>query len=60
LGEFNLQKIESCLFIRDYALGQETAERCEELLPKGSSYWFLYMEYYFLLAMQTEHFERDQ
>jgi hypothetical protein len=55
-GEFNLQKLESCLFLRDYILGQETAERLEKLLPKGSGMWFLYMENYFLLAMQTEHY----
>ncbi len=57
-GEFNLQKMESCLYLRDYILGQETAERLEQLLPKGSSLWFLYIENYFLLAMQTEHYER--
>jgi hypothetical protein len=56
LGEFNLQKMESCLYIRDYDLGEATARMCEKLLPAGRNLWFLYMETYFLLAMQTEHF----
>jgi hypothetical protein len=58
LGEFNLQKMESCLYIRDYDLGERTANRCEELLPQGRNLWFLYKETYFLLAMQTEHYQR--
>jgi hypothetical protein len=57
-GEFNLQKMESCLYIRNYELGEATAKKCEELLPAGRNLWFLYMETYFLLAMQTEHFLR--
>lgn len=57
-GEFNLQKLESCLFARNYELGTETAKRCQELLPEGSNNWFLYMENFFLLAMQTGHYQK--
>lgn len=58
LGEFNLQKMESCLYTRNYELGENTSSQCKELLPTGSNLWFLYMEIYFLLAMQTDHYSK--
>jgi hypothetical protein len=44
------------LFLRDYELGYASVQKCALLFPKGSNNWFVYMEYYFLLTMHTQHF----
>jgi hypothetical protein len=61
LAEFSLQKLVCYLTLREYEKGKETAIRCEELYPKDSNpNWFIYMEYYFFLAMHTEHFSEAE
>jgi hypothetical protein len=56
LGEFEITKLNCYLFLRDYELGYASVQKCALLFPKGSNNWFVYMEYYFLLTMHTQHF----
>lgn len=58
LGELEINRLESYLYLRDYENGSETALRCAAYFPVGRNNWFYYMEYYFLLAMHTLRFER--
>ncbi len=51
-----LIKISSYLQLRDYENGRVNAEKCLELVPEGSNNWFVFLEYYFLLAMHTENY----
>ncbi|HET6511428.1 MAG TPA: hypothetical protein VFH43_04505 [Candidatus Kapabacteria bacterium] len=57
-GELELQRLESYLYLRDYEQGSIAAQRCEGYFVVGRNNWFVYMEYYFLLAMHTLRFER--
>jgi hypothetical protein len=58
LGELEINRLESYLYLRDYENGSKTAHRCSAYFPVGRNNWFFYMEYYFLLAMHTLRFQR--
>jgi hypothetical protein len=58
IGEFLIDELESCVFLRRYAQGERIAEECREHLGEGKNNWFIFMETYFLLAMHTRHFEK--
>lgn len=60
IAEFSLQKLECFLNLREYEKGKQAVIRCEELYPKENATWFILMEYYFYLAMHTEHFTEAQ
>ncbi|MBC8046996.1 MAG: hypothetical protein H7Y00_09395 [Fimbriimonadaceae bacterium] len=51
-----LTRISCYLQLRDYASGKKNAEKCLELFQEGSNNWFVFLEYYFLLAMHTENY----
>lgn len=56
LASLALAKISSYLQLRDYDNGRMNAERCLDLVAEGSNNWFIFLEYYFLLAMHTENY----
>jgi hypothetical protein len=60
LGEFALKRLVCHLHLRDYDRGKLAVAECAERFPTGAANWFLYMEYYFLLALQTEHFQEAE
>jgi hypothetical protein len=51
-----LIKLNCHLQLRDYEQGRENAERCLKLFEEGKNAWFVFLEYYFLLAMHTENY----
>jgi tetratricopeptide (TPR) repeat protein len=57
LGEVVVQKLACHLQLRQFDKGAETARRCSELFREGINSWFSYMNTYFLLAMNTQHFQ---
>lgn len=56
LANLALIRISSYLQLRDYENGRKNAEKCLELVQEGSNNWFIFLEYYFLLAMHTENY----
>jgi hypothetical protein len=56
LGEFVVYKLYGYLLLKKFSEGQREAKRAIELFPAGGNTWFSFMEYYFLLAMHTQHF----
>jgi len=56
LANLALIKISAYLQLRDYDNGKRNAEKCLELVQEGSNNWFVFLEYYFLLAMHTENY----
>jgi hypothetical protein len=54
---FYYQKIVIKTQQKDYSAGKITAERGLSLVGEGSSNWFLYQEWYFLLSMHTGNYE---
>ncbi len=56
LANLALIKISSYLQLRDYENGRKNAEKCLDLVQEGSNNWFVFLEYYFLLAMHTENY----
>lgn len=53
---FYYQKIVTKTQQKDYQTGKITAERGLTLVDEGSSNWFLYQEWYFLLSMHTGNY----
>ena len=51
-----LIKLNCHLQLRDYEQGRENAEKCLKLFEEGKNAWFVFLEYYFLLAMHTENY----
>lgn len=56
LATFQLKKMSAYLHLQDYRNGKINAEKCLQSFPVGSETWFLFMEYYFLLAMHTDNY----
>ncbi len=56
LASLALQKISCYLQLRDYENGRKNAEKCLELFTEGTNNWFVFLEYYFLLAIHTENY----
>jgi hypothetical protein len=44
------------LHLQDYKNGKANAEKCLQSFPEGSEIWFVFMEYYLLLAMHTDNY----
>jgi hypothetical protein len=53
---FYINQMAACLYLQDYKRGMEAAEKALPGLEAGSSSWFVFMEYYLLLAAHTEHY----
>ncbi len=56
LSLFQLKKMSAYLHLGDFKNGKNNAEKALRRLQDGSSLWFTFMEYYLLLAIQTEHY----
>ncbi len=56
LGEFAINKLSCYLQLKEFSEGTNEALKCKELFSTNSNAWFVFMEYYFLLAMHTAHF----
>lgn len=53
---FNTKRMAAYLHLKDYKRGRECAEKCLHDFSEGSEVWFLFMEYYLLLAVHTENY----
>ena len=53
---FQLKKMSAYLHMGDYSNGRANAEKVLATFKEGSSDWFEFMEYYFLLAMHTDNY----
>ena len=56
LATFQLKKMSAYHHLRDYKNGKVNAEKCLKSFPAGSETWFVFMEYYLLLAIHTDNF----
>lgn len=56
LATFQLKKMNAYLHLRDYKNGKVNAEKCLQSFPEGSDTWFVFMEYYLLMAMHTDNY----
>jgi len=57
---FNTKVMAACLHLKDYKRGRECAEKSLHDFSEGSEVWFLFMEYYLLLAIHTENYIQAQ
>lgn len=55
-AEMALFKMDACLHLQDYTKGREYALVCNNYFSKGYPNWFVFMEYYFLLGIQTRNY----
>ena len=58
MGESALQQMYCYLCLRDYANGQFCALNCEKLFKRHGNNWFLYKEWFFMLAMHTKNYKQ--
>ena len=56
-AEMALFKMDACLHLKDYKKGQEHASVCSRYFTRGYPNWFVFMEYFFLLCLQTRNYE---
>ena len=56
-AEMALFKMDACLHLQDYERGREYAAICSAYFSKGTPNWFVFMEYFFLLCLQTRNLE---
>jgi hypothetical protein len=56
LATFQSKKMSAYLHLKNYREGRANAEKSLKNHTEGSPTWFLFMEYYFLLAMHSENF----
>ncbi len=56
LATFHLKKMSAYLHLRDFKNGRANVEKSLQLFQEGSEEWFLFMEYYLLLAFHTDNF----
>lgn len=53
---FQIKKMSAYLHLQNYRDGRANAEKSLKAFAEGSDNWFLFMEYYFLLAMHSENY----
>lgn len=53
---FQTKKMSAYLHLRNYREGRANAEQCLRELKKGSTDWFTFMDYYFLLTLHTGNY----
>ena len=56
LAVFQSKKMSAYLHLQNFRDGRNNAEKSLKNHRKGSRMWFLFLEYYFLLAMHTENY----
>ncbi|MCH8904726.1 MAG: hypothetical protein IIA45_12535, partial [Bacteroidetes bacterium] len=57
-AKFSLDRMNAYMHLRDFKKGSEDAERCKEFYEEGSNNWMVFMEYYFLMAIQSGDIEK--
>jgi hypothetical protein len=57
-AEFYVYKLENYLLLGDHIKGKITADQCSKYYRPGSSNWFKFKEYHFLLLMQSLNFQQ--
>lgn len=53
VAEVALQKLDTCIFLRDFKTGKLSAIQCDSLYRKGNYNRLIYQQYYFLLCLHT-------
>lgn len=53
---FQLKKMSAYLHLQDFKNGKANAEKALSSFPEGTTRWFTFMEYYFLLALHTDNY----
>lgn len=56
LATFHLKKMTGYLHMQDFKNGRTTVEKSLQTFQEGSPLWFLFMEYYLLLAFHTSNY----
>ncbi|MBT8219103.1 MAG: hypothetical protein KJP00_04735 [Bacteroidia bacterium] len=56
LATFQLKKMSAYLHMKDYKNGKINAEKSLKSFTTGTDTWFEFMEYYFLLSIQTNNY----
>ncbi len=56
LATFHLKKMAAYLHLRDFKNGKINAEKSLQVFPDGSPTWYVFMEYYLLLAFHTDNY----
>jgi len=59
-AEFVLKRLVCFLHLRDYENGKLAITRCAQLYKKGLYNWFVFMEYYLVFALHTQHFDEAE
>ncbi len=57
VAEVALQKLDTCIFLRDFKTGKISAIQCDSLYRKGNYNRLIYQQYYFLLCLHTGQIE---
>ncbi len=52
----NAQRLDTCLYLRNYVLGKTSAQNCLQIFKKNSSNWIVIQELYFLLCIHTGNY----
>lgn len=53
VAEVALQKLDTCIFLRDFKFGKISAIQCDSIYKKGNYNRLIYQQYYFLLCLHT-------
>lgn len=53
VAEVALQKLDTCIFLRDFKTGKLSAIQCDSLYRRGNYNRLIYQQYYFLLCLHT-------
>lgn len=53
VAEVALQKLDTCIFLRDFKTGKLSAIQCDSLYRKGNYNRLIYQQYYLLLCLHT-------
>lgn len=56
VSTFQLKKMSAYLHLRDYKNGKSEAEKSLQSLDEGSESWFVFMEYFLLLALHSDNY----
>ena len=56
IAEINIQKLDTCLYLRKYAIGKASVIICESIFNKGTSNWVVIKEIYYLLCIHTGNY----
>lgn len=55
-AEFHMQRVIACIFMKEYALGDESVTIARASFASGTNNWFEFMQFVFLLRMHSGRF----